>query len=63
MQAGNAITLLESAPHAVTIQDMVTCLAPDPHDPNRGRTLLATPYLSASWRERFTRLLAELELR
>lgn len=63
MQAGDTITLLESSPHAVTIQDMVTCLAPGPHDPNTVQALLATPYLSASWRERLTRLLAESELR
>jgi len=59
MEAGDAITLLEPSPHAVTIQDMVTCLAPGPHDPAVVRALLATPYLSASWRERLTRLLAE----
>jgi MOSC domain-containing protein YiiM len=59
MQAGDAITLLERSPHAVTIQDLVTCLAPGPHDPALVQALLATPYLSASWRERLTRLLAE----
>ena len=58
LQAGNAITLLEPSPYAVTIQDMVTCLAPGPPDPALVRALLATPYLSASWRERLTRLLA-----
>ena len=56
--AGDTITLLEPSPHAVTIQDMVACLAPGPHDPDKVRALLATPYLSASWRERLTRLLA-----
>jgi len=63
MQAGDTITLLESSPHAVTIQDMVTCLAPGQHDLTMVRTLLDTPYLSASWRERLTHLLAESELR
>lgn len=60
--AGDAITLLEPSPYAVTIQDMVACLAPGPHDPDTVRALLATPYLSASWRERLTRLLADSEL-
>lgn len=59
MQAGDAIMLLEPSPYAVTIQDMVTCLAPGPHDPAMVQALLATPYLSTSWRERLTRLLAE----
>ena len=58
VQAGDAITLLERSPHAVTIQDMVACLAPGPHDPDVVHALLATPYLSASWRERLTHLLA-----
>ena len=58
VQAGDAITLLERSPHAVTIQDMVACLAPGPHDLAMVRALLATPYLSPSWRERLTRLLA-----
>lgn len=61
MQAGDAITLLEASPYAVTIQDMVTCLAPSLHDPALVRALLATPYLSTSWRERLMHLLAESE--
>ena len=56
--AGEAITLLEPSPHAVTIQDMVACLAPGPHDLDKVRALLATSYLSVSWRERLTHLLA-----
>lgn len=59
MQAGDAIILVERSPHAGTIQDMVACLAPGPHDPAKVRALLATPYLSPSWRERLTHLLAE----
>ena len=58
MQAGDAITLLSPSPHAVTIQDMVACLAPGPHDLDKVRMLMATPYLSHSWRERLTQLLA-----
>ena len=57
VQAGDAITLVEPSPHAATIQDMVACLAPGPHDPATVQALLATPYLSASWRERLQRLL------
>ncbi|RYY14110.1 MAG: MOSC domain-containing protein, partial [Cytophagaceae bacterium] len=57
VQAGDAITLLERSPHAVTIQDMLACLAPGPHDLVMVRALLATPYLSLSWRERLMRLL------
>ncbi len=57
VQAGDAITLLERSPYAATIQDMVACLAPGPHDPDVVRALLATPYLSASWRERLLHLL------
>ena len=59
IKAGDAITLLEPSPHAVTIQDMVACLAPGPHDLDTVRALLATPYLSASWHERLSRLLTE----
>ena len=58
VQAGDAITLLERSPHAATIQDMVTCLAPGPHNPDVVHALLATPYLSPSWHERLTHLLA-----
>ena len=57
LQAGDAITLVERSPHAATIQDMVSCLGPGPHDPATVRGLLATPYLSASWRKRLTALL------
>lgn len=57
--AGDAITLLEPSAHAVTIQDMVACLGPGPHDLDMVRALLATPYLSASWQERLTRLLMD----
>ncbi|MGI4863194.1 MAG: MOSC domain-containing protein [Janthinobacterium lividum] len=58
VRAGDAITLLERSPHAATIQDMVACLAPGPHDLATVRALLATPYLSLSWQERLTHLLA-----
>ncbi len=58
MQAGDAITLLQPSPYPVTIQDMVACLGPGPHDLGIVWALLATPYLSASWRERLTQLLA-----
>jgi MOSC domain-containing protein YiiM len=58
MQAGDTITLLNPSPHAVTIQDMVACLGPGPHDLAVVRMLLAIPYLSASWRERLTQLVA-----
>lgn len=56
VQAGDAITLLERAPYAVTLQDMADCLKPGPHDQARVRALLETPYLSPSWRARLERL-------
>jgi MOSC domain-containing protein YiiM len=58
LQAGDAITLVQASPCAATIQDMVDCLAPGPHDLGKVRSLLATPYLSASWQQRLTHLLA-----
>ena len=58
-QAGDAITLVERSLYPATIQDMVDCLGPGPHDLEKVRALLATPYLSASWRERLSALLAE----
>jgi MOSC domain-containing protein YiiM len=58
LQAGDAITLVQRSAYAATIQDMADCLAPGPHDLEKVRALLATPYLSASWRERLTQLLA-----
>jgi MOSC domain-containing protein YiiM len=58
IQAGDAITLAQASPHAVTIQDMVDCLAPGPHDIAKVRALLATPHLSVSWQQRLTGLLA-----
>ena len=60
IQAGDAITLLERSPHAATIQDMVACLGPGPHDQATVRALLATPYLLPSWQERLERLLDDL---
>ena len=57
VEAGNPISLVERSPHAVTIQDMVTCLAPGPHDQEVVRALLATPYLSPSWQARLRLLL------
>jgi MOSC domain-containing protein YiiM len=59
LQAGDAIALVQRSAYAATIQDMVDCLAPGPHDLDKVRALLATPYLSASWRERLTALLAK----
>ncbi|WP_223650328.1 MOSC domain-containing protein [Hymenobacter psoromatis] len=59
MQAGDEITLVQASPYPVTIQDMADCLAPGPHDLEKVRALLATPYLSASWRERLTALLTK----
>ena len=57
MQAGDEIKLVQASPYPVTIQDMGDCLGPGPHDLEKVRALLATPYLSASWRERLTALL------
>ncbi|QKG56183.1 MOSC domain-containing protein [Hymenobacter sp. BRD128] len=57
LEAGDTISLIERSPHAVTIQDMVTCLAPGSHDQGLVRALLATPYLSPSWQERLRLLL------
>ncbi|GAA4498070.1 MOSC domain-containing protein [Hymenobacter ginsengisoli] len=58
LSAGDAITLIERSPYPVTIQDMANCLTADSYDQDKVQALLATPYLSASWRERLTRLLA-----
>jgi len=59
LQAGDAITLVQASPYPVTIQDMVDCLAPGPPDLGKVQLLLTTPYLSASWQQRLTALLAE----
>ncbi|GAB3635754.1 MOSC domain-containing protein [Hymenobacter arcticus] len=59
IQAGDAITLVQASPYIATIQDMVDCLAPGPHDLEKVRALLAMPYLSSSWRERLTALLTQ----
>jgi MOSC domain-containing protein YiiM len=56
LQAGDAITLVKASPYTVTIQDMVDCLAPGPHNQDKVQALLATPYLTPSWRERLLRL-------
>jgi len=61
IQAGDAITLVQASACAVTIQDMVACLAPGPHDLGKVRALLATPYLTASWQQRLAQLLAANE--
>jgi len=58
IQAGDAITLVQASAHEATIQDMVDCLAPGPPDLAKVHALLATPFLSRSWQERLTRLLA-----
>jgi MOSC domain-containing protein YiiM len=57
LQAGDAITLVQASPYPGTIQDMVDCLAPGPHDQAKVQALLATPYLTPSWRERLLGLL------
>jgi MOSC domain-containing protein YiiM len=57
LQAGDTITLLQASPYSGTIQDMVDCLAPGPHDQAKVQALLATPYLTPSWRERLLGLL------
>lgn len=57
LEAGDTISLVERSPYAVTIQDMVTCLAPGPHDQALVQALLATPYLSPSWQARLQLLL------
>jgi MOSC domain-containing protein YiiM len=57
LQAGDAITLVQASPYTGTIQDMVDCLAPGPHDQAKVQALLATPYLTPSWRERLLGLL------
>jgi MOSC domain-containing protein YiiM len=57
LQAGDVITLVQASPYPSTIQDMVDCLAPGPHDQAKVQALLATPYLTPSWRERLLGLL------
>jgi MOSC domain-containing protein YiiM len=57
LQAGDAITLVQASPYPSTIQDMVDCLVQGPHDQAKVQALLATPYLTPSWRERLLGLL------
>ncbi|HEX8426604.1 MOSC domain-containing protein [Hymenobacter sp.] len=59
VQVGDAISLLQASPYAVTIQDIVDNNASGPKDLDKIQEILAMPYLSASWRERFTRMVAE----
>lgn len=60
IRAGDAITLVCSSPHPVTIQDMTDAIAPGFKDQGKVRALLDVPYLSPTWRERLTRLAGEL---
>jgi MOSC domain-containing protein YiiM len=60
VQAGDAITLVEPSPYTVTIQDMVDHNAAGPKDLSKIQEFLTVPYLPPSWRERFTRMLAEV---
>jgi MOSC domain-containing protein YiiM len=57
LRAGDVITLVQGSPYPSTIRDMVDCLAPGPHDQAKVQALLATPYLTPSWRERLLGLL------
>jgi MOSC domain-containing protein YiiM len=59
LQAGDAITLVQASPYTGTIQDIVDCLAPGPHNQAKVQALLATPYLTPSWRERLLGLLTK----
>jgi len=61
LQAGNPITLVQPSPYAVTIQDLTNYNATGPKDPRRLQEILDVPYLSRSWRERFSQLLALAE--
>ncbi|WP_167855243.1 MOSC domain-containing protein [Hymenobacter wooponensis] len=57
LQAGDSITLVQQAPHAVTIQDLTDSLASGPKDAHKLEAMLAVPELIPSWRERLTRML------
>ena len=59
IQAGDAITLVQQASHAVTIQDLTDTLSPGPQGTQQLEALLATPDLTPSWRERLTRMLTD----
>jgi MOSC domain-containing protein YiiM len=59
IQAGDAITLVQASAYDVTIQDLVDSNTPGPKDLDKIRQLLEVPYLTPSWRERLTRMLAE----
>jgi MOSC domain-containing protein YiiM len=61
LRAGDAITLVARSPYTVTIQDMAAVYAPGPQDPVTLAAIAALPTLSASWRERITRLLVAAE--
>jgi MOSC domain-containing protein YiiM len=57
VQAGDAITLHQASPYAVTIQDVVDLFYGVRQDPDAVRALLAIPYLPASLRGHFSRQL------
>lgn len=61
VQAGDSISLVQPSSYHVTIQDIVDNLAAGagPKDLSKIQDILELPYLSPSWRERFTQMLAE----
>ena len=59
VQAGDSIQLVQPSSHHVTIQDIVDNLTAGPKDLSKIQQILELPYLSPSWRERFTQMLAE----
>jgi MOSC domain-containing protein YiiM len=57
VQAGDVITLVQRSAYNVTIQDIVDNGAAEAADPHKIQEILDMPYLTASWRKRFTLML------
>ncbi|WP_375434153.1 MOSC domain-containing protein [uncultured Hymenobacter sp.] len=59
VRVGDSIILVQPSAHNVTVQDIADNLTTGPKDLNKIQEILELPYLSPSWRERFTQMLAE----
>lgn len=57
VQAGDVITLMQPSAYNVTIQDIVDNGSAEAVDPHKIQEILDMPYLTASWRKRFTLML------
>ncbi|UOQ65031.1 MOSC domain-containing protein [Hymenobacter volaticus] len=57
VQAGDVITLVQRSTYNVTIQDIVDNGSVETPDPHKIQEILDMPYLTVSWRKRFTLML------